>query len=192
MRSKRRSYRRSYRSGGNNVMKNIAARVAAKLIVDRILRRRSRRSRRSTKVYNNSNRSKRSLSRRSNNDNTKMIIGGIITSYMLYKLYDYYYGEHKIILGPSSKSMSIGGNMMESNRIVLRSNGYDITRLTLNKQGNELYVSPEAGGSTKRFVDKLYYQLSNDGKYYKFGEFNNPYFYINRDDLNKVINFLKE
>lgn len=188
MRSKRRSYRRLYRSGGNNVMKNIAARVAANLIVDRMMRRRSRR--RSTKVYN-SIRSKRSPSRGSNNNSTKMIVGGIITSYILYKLYNYYYGEHKIMLGPSSGSMSIGGNMMKSNRIVLESDGYDITRLTLNKQGKELLVSPEAGGSSKRFVDKLYYQLSNDGKYYKFGEFDNPYFYIYRDDLNKVINFLK-
>lgn len=168
-------------------MKNIAARVAAKLIVDRILRRRSKR--RSTKVYNI--RSKRSPGHGSNDDSTKMIVGGIITSYMLYKLYDYYYGEHKIILGPSLGSMSIGGNMMKSNGIILESGGYDITRLTLNKRGKKLDVSPEAGCSTKTFVEKLYYQLSNDGKYYKFGEFDNPYFYINRDDLNKVINFLK-
>ncbi len=188
MRSKRRSYRISYRSGRNNVMKHIAARVAAKLIADRLLRRRSRR--RSTKVYN-SIKSKRSPTSR-NNDNTKMIIGGIITSYMLYKLYNYYYGEYTITLGPGSGSMSIGGIMMKSNRVVLRSDGYDITRITLVKQGNELFVSPEGGGSTKRFVNTIIYQLSRDGKYYRFGEFQNPYFYINRDDLDKVINFLKK
>lgn len=187
MRSKRRSYNRNGSRNGNSVAKNIAARLAAKLIFDRMLRRRSRRSRRSS--------NSRSLVQRYKTDNTiPLIVGAIVASYGGYKIYNYYYGEHSISFGNTDGILNIAGNIMKSYGNVEESRGYDITNITLTKKGNTLKVTDEYGVKdyTKVFKNSIDYQLSSDGKYYKFGEFDKPYFYIRKKDLYEVINFLQK
>lgn len=202
MKSKRRTYGGG--GGGSHVLKNIAGRAVAHIVADRIIngpynrrsRRRSRRRIRDSPTPKKTQRRRSNSPQKENRDDTKMTIAKIAAvSALTIGAYAYFYGERKVKFGPSSGTLEVNGNLINRHLLVEGNNTYDYNRIVLTKYGNTLIISEKDKNDEReqlKAYDFLKYQVSGyTGMYYKFGNNNMPYFYVDYDNYKKVIDFLK-